>query len=278
MLKRFSEVLIAVLLCGCAITIQKPAQNETVQFPSRTQVIVTGNASYSGLKVNIDGVDVSARMDSAGVNRHEGIIRLPAGAHMITATAEVDCSYCSGSKTQSTDTNSFVVNSTSGCVVAGGAPVTTLPTSTITVGQQAGRKTIGYLLKNGKAIRILVDDAPGLRKDQMRLELDIDPDNVKWSKAIEASTFCRRSPTGVVVASSKGGFGVGVICSPLTAANDFRSGCTNTQTILLNESTTSELWLRGSGFFGNWSDAEAIDSSFWDAFGGRSVRFIWMSD
>lgn len=278
MLKRFSEILMVVLLCGCGITVQKPAENETVQLPSRTLVIVTGNASYSGLKVNIDGVDVTARMNSAGVNRHEGILKLPAGAHTITASAEVDCWYCGGSKTHSVDTNSFVVNSPSGCVVAGGAPVITLPPSTITNAQQAGRRVIGYLLQNGNAIRIHVDDAPGLRKDQMRLELDIDPDGVKWSKAVAASTFCHRSQTGIVEASSKGGFGVGVVCSPLTAANDFRSGCTNTQTILLSESTTSELWLRGSGFFGNWSDAEAIDSSFWDAFGGRSVRFIWLTD
>lgn len=219
-------------------------------------------------------------MASVGPNRNEGVLSLPAGAHTITATAEFYCWYCSGSKTQSTHTNTFVVNSpsTQVCARTGGAPVITIPTSFTTVGQKPGKQLIGYLLQNGDAVQIRVDDAPGLSKNQMRLELDLDPDNVQWSKAIEAWSFCRGSRVGVIEASLKGGFGVGVICSPLTPSNDFRSGCTDTQTILLNKSTTRELWLRNRGFFAVWYDAEAIDSSFWDAFGGRSVRFIWMDD
>ena len=67
-------------------------------------------------------------------------------------------------------------------------------------------------------------------------------------------------------------------CQPLTAANNFNSGCTIHQSILVNQSTTSELWLRRQGFLGFWYDAEAIDVSIWKAFGGRSVRFIWRFD
>jgi hypothetical protein len=79
----------------------------------------------------------------------------------------------------------------------------------------------------------------------------------------------------LVEASIKGDSGVGMIYSYPSAANDFRSGCTTTQTMLLDRSTTDELWLRKAGFLGFWNDAEAIDSSICEAFGGRSVRFIW---
>jgi hypothetical protein len=48
--------------------------------------------------------------------------------------------------------------------------------------------------------------------------------------------------------------------------------------MLLDRSTTSELWLRKPGFGGIWTDAEGIDSSIWNAFGGRSVRFIWRQE
>jgi hypothetical protein len=44
--------------------------------------------------------------------------------------------------------------------------------------------------------------------------------------------------------------------------------------MLLNQSTTSELWLRKPGFVSIWGAPETIDSSIWQAFGGRSGRFI----
>jgi len=114
----------------------------------------------------------------------------------------------------------------------------------------------------------------------MRVELDIDPNNgVTWNKAIEAWGFCRSgSRVGVVEASMVGGINVGAVCADIDSINDFRSGCTNTQTMLLDRSTTSELWLRKPGFWGIWTDAEGIDSSIWNAWGGRSVRFIWRFD
>jgi hypothetical protein len=164
------------------------------------------------------------------------------------------------------------------CAQEGRAPVITIPADGIAVGQQPGRHVIGLILKNNRdALLIIVDDDPALQPNQMRVELDIDPFNgVEWNKAIEAWGFCRRgNRVDLVEASMLGGFGEGVVCDKTTRENDFRSGCTRTQTMLLNSSTTSELWLRKPGVFGIWTDAGAIDSSIWRAFGGRSVRFLW---
>ena len=167
------------------------------------------------------------------------------------------------------------------CARSGGAPIRTIDDALIVAGQKPGRQLMGMPLQNGvDFLIILVDDAPGLQQNQMRVELDINPDDgVIWNKAIEAWEFCQSgSRVNLVEASMLGGFGVGTICSPLTAANDMRSGCTNTQTMLLNQNTTSELWLRKPEFVGIWHDIEGLDSSIWSAFGGRSVRFIWMAN
>lgn len=284
-LQAFLLVVIAVALSGCAatITIQKPAAGVTITLPSKAKVVVTGNASYSGLKVTVDGVDVSNQMVSMGPDRDEGDLSLAAGNHTITASAEVPCWYCTGGKTQSSDNSSFVVvsPSTQICARSGGAYVKTVDPSLITIAQRPGRQKIAWYLQNGTdVLLIIVDDAPGLQQNQMRVELDIDPFNgVTWNKAIEAWGFCRAgSRVNLVEASMVGGVNVGTACSELTDVNDFRSGCTYTQTMELNQSTTSELWLRKPGVGGIWGDAEAIDSSIWEAFGGRSVRFIWESD
>ncbi len=108
-LQAFLLIVIAAVLGGCAITLQQPAENATVTLPSKTKVVVTGNASYSGLKVTIDGIDVSNQLASVGTNRDEGDVSVAVGTHLITATAEVYCWYCTGSKTLSTDTNNFTV-------------------------------------------------------------------------------------------------------------------------------------------------------------------------
>ena len=284
--RAFLLIVVAVALVGCAITIQKPAENDIITLPSKTNVVVTGDASYSGLKVTVDGVDFSNQMVSKGSARDEGDLSLAAGFHTITASAEVYCSSCTGAKTKSTKTNTFFVvvslGSTSPhvCATSGGAPVINVA-SQITTAQKPGRQLIAYKLQNGKdVLLIVVDDAPGLLPTQMRLTLDIDPFNgVTWNKAIEAWGFCRSgSRVGLVEASVVGGINVGTACSQLAVANNFTSGCTNTQTMLLNQSTTSELWLRKPGTIGIWGDAEAIDSSMWQAFGGRAVRFIWRAD
>lgn len=167
------------------------------------------------------------------------------------------------------------------CSRTGGPPEIKLDDNVIRIGQEPGRQLIGYAMKNNvDALLIIVDDAPGLPKNQMRVELDIDPYNeVLQNKAIEAWGFCQRgSRVDVVEASILGGFGVGIASLPLNAGNDFRSNVTNSQTMVLDRSTTSELWFRKMGFLGIWSDAEVIDSSIWEAFSWRSVRFIWRFD
>jgi hypothetical protein len=276
-------VVVAVALGGCAaITIQMPANNATITLPSKTTVLVTGNADYTGLNVTVDGIDFSSQMVSRGPSQDVGDFGLAAGPHTVTASAEMPCWYCAGGKTQSTDTKSFIVLSGPQiCFRYGSTPVITLDPSLFTTSQTPGRQKIGYLLQNGRdALLILVDDAPGLKRTEMLVELDIDPfSGVEWNKAIEAWGFCRSgSRVGLVEASMLGGINVGTACSQLSETNNWRSGCTTTQTMMLNQSTTSELWLRKPEAFGLWNDAEAIDSSIWQAFGGRSVRFIWRSD
>lgn len=272
------SLLLAASVCGCRIAIQKPAQNDTVVLPS-TKVIITGNASYSGLRVAVDNVDVSNQMVSTGTDRYEGDLNLTAGTHTITASADIYCWYCTSRKTRSTDTKTFFVSIPQVCGRVAGPPLITLNASVISASRLPGQRRIPYQMSNGQdQLLIIVDDAPGLQPHEMRLELDLDSPRVTNTKAIEAWSFCQRSLAGRVEASLMGGIDPGVACNPLTEANNYRSGCTSTQSILLNMNTTRELWLRKHNIVGIWYDAEGIDSSIWQAFGGRSVRFIWRTD
>jgi hypothetical protein len=91
----------------------------------------------------------------------------------------------------------------------------------------------------------------------------------KWP---DAWPFCHHG-TAVAGVNSlvPAGVNVGVTCAALSAANNFMSGCTaTTPPMTLNQATTSELWILSGS-----SEVEGIDSSIWQAFGGRSVRFIW---
>lgn len=120
-LQTFLTVAAATALVACSISIQEPAQNATVTLPSptsTTKVIVTGNATYTGLKVTVDGVDFSNQMVSKASDRDEGNLSLQQttqavpgvpGTHTLVASAEVYCWYCTGSKTQSTDWHTFLV-------------------------------------------------------------------------------------------------------------------------------------------------------------------------
>jgi len=160
-------------------------------------------------------------------------------------------------------------------------PVITLASSLSSAGQQPGRQQIGYQLQNGEGILIIVDDAPGLLPTQMLVEVDLDPARgVTKSKMIEAWGFCQ---TGSMVGSVTSGIpftvNVGNTCAVLSAANDFRSGCTTPNAaMMIDQATTSELWLRKQGSLGNWDYVEAIDQSIWQVFGGRRLRFIWFKD
>jgi hypothetical protein len=123
-------------------------------------------------------------------------------------------------------------------------------------------------------VEIIVDDAPGLARTQMLVEVDLDPNKgVIKSKRIEAWAFCQATFVGAVGADWAG---TGVGCTPLTPANNFRSGCTTfTAPMAINQANTGELWLRREPTPGVWNNAEAIDQSMWPVFGGRRVRFIW---
>ena len=277
----FLLVVVAVALGGCTITIAQPANNATIALPSATSVVVTGNASFTSLRVTVNMVDFSGLMVSTGSSSAVGTFNLAAGLQTITASATVSCWYCAGGTTQSSDTKSFIVVSGNTHVCArSNAPITLGP-NLATVGQQPGRQLVGYHLQNGDDVLIIVDDAPGLLRTQMLVEVDLDPSRgVDRSKGIEAWDFCQAGTlVSSVTAGMGGGFGVGVVCSPLTPANNFRSGCTTpTPPMMINQATTSELWLRKQGFFGNWEAAEAIDQSIWGIFGGRRLRFIWIKD
>ncbi len=279
--RAFLFIILIIGLDGCSITVRTPANNATVTSPAR--VVVTGNASFSNLMVSVDGTDFSNLMVATNSSRSQGDLPLAVGLHTITATASVPCWYCGGGTTTSTNTRSFVVVSanTSVCARSGGAPVIALASSLATVGQTPGRKQIGYQLQNGDGILIIVDDAPGLLPTQMLVEVDLDPARgVTKSKMIEAWGFCQTGAmVGSVSSGIAGGFNVGVVCNSLSAANDFRSGCTTpTAPMMIDQATTSELWLRKQGTFGNWDYAEAIDQSIWQTFGGRHLRFIWIKD
>jgi hypothetical protein len=166
-----------------------------------------------------------------------------------------------------------------GNVCATTTPTLTIPQEVSTITQSPGRKLIALFINRRDALLFIKDDIQGFPQNIMLVEVDIDPVNMSgWSKGIEAWSFCRGAFKGFVQASMIGGFGVGTICSPLTSGNDFRSGCTNSQMMVIVRPGTDELWFRKPGFLGFWYDVAILDSSIWNAFGGKRVRFIWRSD
>lgn len=267
------------------IEIQKPAHNLTLVDPTTPKLVLNQN-NASNLVVSTD----------EGTSNHKEVTGLSPvspgtlmadlgvsiGTHTITAHGDVPCWYCTGGKRHVRASHTFTLLPASApCTRTDGNLVRTFPVSGIAVGQQPGRQTIATPLLNGTdSVLIIIDDAPDLQQDQIRVELDLNPGNdVTWNKAIEAWGACHTgSRVALAEASMQGGFGVGVICTPLSGQNDFRSGCTNSQTILLNRNTTGELLLRKPGVIGWWHDVEVFDSSIWAAWGGRAVRFIWWSD
>lgn len=105
-------------LPACSMQIKEPAANAVVNVPlptSPTKVVVTGNTSFTALKVMVDGIDFSSRMASTASNREEGDLSLAAGTHTLVARADMNCWYCAGGKSPWTDTKTF-------CVAVAGAP------------------------------------------------------------------------------------------------------------------------------------------------------------
>jgi hypothetical protein len=169
---------------------------------------------------------------------------------------------------------------------SGPLPISLSPTQ-IAVAQRPGRQFIGMVLTPGgrDGLLVIVDDAPGLPFTSVRVELDIDTSRGVAKKLLEFWSICRTTLVSTIQPTMLGGFGVGVICSPLSASNNFRSGCTVPGSITISRldprfPRITEFWFRKQcGWFGlTWCDAGVMDATFWQAFGGRSVRFIWFAD
>lgn len=131
-LKRGARVVLwagmGVLVTGCAINLQQPAPGATAM--EVTTVVVTGNATYTDLKVDVDGRDFTAYIMANGSQRHDGALPVLAGSHRLTASADVYCWYCTGSITHSVDTRNFtVVNNLFTTVSAGGAHTCAIDTA-----------------------------------------------------------------------------------------------------------------------------------------------------
>lgn len=286
-----AAVFLSVGGCLGAITIRKPADNVTITSPAITRVVITGR-HYSNLRISADGGstghrDFTSQLIPMGPEIAQADLNLPPDTYKITASADVSCWYCSGGKMGSFHSTMFrVVALPAPCTRSNNTPVITVPPGAILAGQTPGRQSIALPLNKTDSLIINIDDASDLQQDQMRVELDINPgNNVKWRKAIEAWGACHSgSRVDLVEASMIEEFGTGIInppapkCEALTAANDMRSGCTIPQTMLINQSTTSELLFRKPTFAGVWGDTAVFDSSIWAAWGGRHVRFIWWTD
>ncbi len=278
---------ICTILVGCVIKIKQPDNNAIVKLPAKTRVVIAGNASFTDLKVKVNEKDVSNQVIPSAPDQAEGNLNLPQGIQTITASAKVSCWFCPGGSNQSNDIKSFVVvgDGIRTCTRRQNATVITLdPKLTKVVNDQPGRKQIGYVLKNNNdALIIIVDDAPHLLRTQMLVEVDLDPGHSYYgatgAKMIEAWDFCQLGErVEAVGVRMLGGLGQGVACDLLKEENNYRSGCTDhAKPMLIDQATTSELWLRKRGTFG-WDYKEGIDQSIWQVFGGHHLRFIWFKE
>lgn len=268
-----------------SIEIKRPSNNLTLVSPTMPQLVFT-QKQLSNLLVRTNEGTPNQR-DVLGFTPLSpdtvmATLGVPLGTHTVTVSGDLSCWYCTGGKRGEAKSRTFsLLPAAATCTRSGSVPVRTIPSAGITIGQTPGRQTIMTpLLNRNDEVLILIDDAPDLQQNQMRVDIDLRGfPEVEWNKAIEAWGSCGSgSRIDLAEASLMGGFGVGIICTPLSASNDFRSGCTNSQTMTLNQNTTKELLLRKPGFFGFWYDVEVFDSSIWAAWGGRSVRFIWWKD
>ncbi|MCC6967362.1 MAG: hypothetical protein IT391_13905 [Nitrospira sp.] len=267
------------------IEIMKPAHNLSLVDPTTPKLILNQNNATNLLIRTDEGTSHQREVTgliSLSPSTLMADLGVPIGPHTVTAHGDVPCWYCTGGTRHVRVSHTFtLLPATASCTRADGNLVRTIPASGIAAGQRPGRQTIATPLLNGTdSMVIIIDDAPDLQQNQIRLELDLNPDQgVGGTKAIEAWGSCRSGPrVNVTEAYMLGSFGVGAICTPLSDRNDFRSGCTRPQTILLDQSTTGELLLRKQGTFWFWHDVEVFDSSIWAAWGGRSVRIIWWND
>jgi hypothetical protein len=252
-----------------------PSDNQVIVLPDPIEVVVTTGSSFRSLAITADGTDVTAQVPLQSSSRAAGRLPLQPGSHTVTARAVVECSSCSGGTSALSTSRSFVVRpaGSGGCVVTNNTvPIIALDANVQTVGSTPGRRVIGYRLRNGKSIRIIVDDAPGLVPTQMRIEADLDPVlGATTPKRVEGLRACAiGAPVATASALLPPGTNVGTACTLTDAANNHRSGCTaTTAPVVIDQSTTTWLSMNGE---------EYIDASFWLAFGGRSVRFLWLTN
>lgn len=263
---------LSALLSACAgLSITSPRDNEVIVAPASTSVVITTGTRLTNLTVSVDGNDVSSQVPIVSSARAQGSLALQPGSHTLVARATVECSYCSGGTSQATASRSFLVSNASGCVLANSAvPTISLDASVISVGRTPGLRQIGYQLRNGKGILLLVEDAPDLVATQIRVATDLDPvAGATLDKKIEGWRACHiGAPTATVSASLPAGTNIGASCASPAPSNGFRSGCTAfTAAVVIDQSSTD--WL-------SINEEEYIDSSIWQAFGGRSLRFIWI--
>lgn len=272
-LARFAAAssLVAVL-SGCAgLSITSPRDNQVIVPPATTNVVITTGTRLTNLSVSVDGNDVSSQVPIVSSARAQGSLALQPGSHTLVARATVECSYCTGGTSQATASRSFLVSNASGCVLANSTvPIITLDASIVSVGRTPGLRQIGYQLRNGKGILLIVEDAPDLVATQIRIATDLDPvAGATLEKRVEGWRACHiGAATARVSALLPAVTNIGSSCASPAASNGFRSGCTAvTASAVIDQSSTD--WL-------SINEEEYIDSSIWQAFGGRSLRFIWI--
>lgn len=284
-----SVFVLVLILGGCGpIKFEKPLNNDRIVLPSpnaivSTPVVVRGLWDYRDLKVLLDSVDVTSAMVPNGPRLHQGTVSVGQGSHTLKAIATIDCIVCTNGTALAFDSSTFVATPIgSSCQRSETAPtLITLDASIIDIGQRPGKQRIAYQAKNGDGILIVVEDAPGLPRTKMRVEVDLDPTSrprqpggVTWAKSVQAWQICPAARLRTI-------YSVKLEQDFLSCdidANTERSGCTATQTMVIDQVNVQELWLRKPVEFGNWVNVEAIDASIWKAFGGRSVRFVWLFD
>ena len=288
-LQTFLTVAAAAALAACSISIQEPAQNATVTLPSptsTTKVIVTGNATYTGLKVTGDGVDFSNQMVSKASDRDEGNLSLQQttqalpgvpGTHTLVASAEVYCWYCTGSKTQSTDWHTFLVVPPEGglpsCLKNIGAPPP--PDPEVISSNDALQKLFSIKLANPTKQTSVWAVATPSQKD-------------KWRMTIEEFVQPLQSNEALVVLGNEVKSGWEKEMLTVNGNNCFIAGQLAhvmggavSADIKITKADTTTLLFRKPVFtpFITWQNVAVwSEPAFWALFGGKKITFTWKDD
>jgi len=281
-LQTFLTVAAAAALAACSVSIQEPAQNAIVTLPSpasTTKVVVTGNATYTGLKVTVDGVDFSNQMVSKASDRDEGDLSLLAGIHTLGASAEVYCWYCTGSKTQSTDTHTFLVVPPEGGLpsCARFNPIGISPPEVLSSNDLL-KALFSVKLANPTKQTIVVGFSTPSQKDV-------------WGITIEESVQpSLQSNEALVVLSNQVGSGWekemltvnGNNCLMTGQLAHVAGGAVSNEIKITTADTTTLVFSKPVAFTPitvRWVDVAVwSEPAFWAAFGGKRITFKWTRD